>query len=77
MHAVHLLAFALVPHFGQLLKVLADFSISLDMNVLFDNANTIVTALWPVIGIGAGFTLGLGIMAMVLSVISKAIKSAF
>ena len=49
-------------------------SISLDMNVLFSNATTIVNALWPILGLSAGFTLGFGILAMLLGAISKAVK---
>lgn len=49
-------------------------SISLDMTVLFTNASTIINALWPIIGISAGFTLGFGILAMLLTAISGAVK---
>lgn len=50
-------------------------SISLDMGVLFDNATTIVNALWPIIGISAGFTLGFGILALLLAAIARAVKA--
>ncbi len=49
-------------------------SLSLDMTVLFSNASTIINALWPIVGISAGFTLGFGILAMLLGAISKAVK---
>ncbi len=49
-------------------------SLSLDMTVLFGNASAIVNALWPIVGISAGFTLGFGILAMLLGAISKAVK---
>lgn len=49
-------------------------SLSLDMGVLFANASTIVNALWPIVGISAGFTLGFGILAMLLGAIGKAVK---
>lgn len=49
-------------------------TLSLDMSVLFDNAFMIAESLWPVLGLSAGFTLGFGILAMLLSAISKAVK---
>lgn len=49
-------------------------SISLDMSVLFNNAETIVNALWPILGLAAGFSLGFGILAMLLAAITKAVK---
>jgi len=50
-------------------------SLSLDMSALFDNATTIVNALWPIAGISAGFALGFGILAMILSAITKAVRA--
>lgn len=49
-------------------------SLSLDMTVLFDNATTIINALWPIVGISAGFTLGFGILGMLLKAISGAVS---
>jgi len=48
-------------------------TLSLDMQTLFDNASTIVNALWPIVGISAGFALGFGILTMVASAIQKAV----
>ncbi len=48
-------------------------TLSLDMTTLFDNASAIVNALWPIVGISAGFALGFGILAMVASEIQKAV----
>ena len=50
-------------------------SLSLDMGVLFDNASTIVNALWPILGITAGFTLGFGVLGLVLGAIVKAVRA--
>jgi hypothetical protein len=49
-------------------------SLSLDMSTLFSNASTIVNALWPIVGISAGFSLGFGILAMVVGAIGKAVR---
>ena len=48
-------------------------TLSLDMSTLFTNASTIVNALWPIVGISAGFALGFGILSMVVSAIGKAV----
>jgi hypothetical protein len=48
-------------------------TLSLDMSTLFTNASTIVNALWPIVGISAGFALGFGILSMVASAIQKAV----
>ncbi len=50
-------------------------SLSLDMGALFDNASLIVNALWPIVGISAGFTLGFGILSLLLAAIVKAVRS--
>lgn len=49
-------------------------TLSLDMATLFDNASTIVNALWPIVGISAGFALGFGILAMVGKAIAGAVR---
>lgn len=49
-------------------------SLSLDMTVLFSNATTIVQSLWPILGISVGFTLGFGILAMILNAVKGAVK---
>lgn len=49
-------------------------TLSLDMAALFDNATTIVEALWPIIGIAAGFSLGFGILGMLAKAIAGAVK---
>lgn len=48
-------------------------TLSLNMTTLFTNASTIVNALWPIVGISAGFSLGFGILSMVVSSIGKAV----
>lgn len=50
------------------------FTISIDPAVLFTYASLIITALWPVMGISAGFTLGFGIMNMLISAIGSAVR---
>lgn len=50
-------------------------SLSLDMGVLFTNAGLIVESLWPILGLSAGFTLGFGILAMLLAAIGRAVKA--
>lgn len=49
-------------------------TLSLDMSTLFSNASTIVNALWPIVGISAGFALGFGILTMVGKAIAGAVK---
>ena len=49
-------------------------SLSLDMSVLFKNATMIVNNLWSIVDISAGFSLGFGILNMLLSAISGAVK---
>ena len=49
-------------------------SISIDTTVLFTYAGLIINALWPIIGISAGFTLGFGILNMLLRAIASAVK---
>jgi hypothetical protein len=49
-------------------------TLSLDMSTLFTNASTIVNALWPIVGISAGFSLGFGILLMVSKAIQGAVK---
>jgi hypothetical protein len=44
------------------------------MSTLFTNASTIVNALWPIVGISAGFALGFGILTMVSKAIAGAVK---
>lgn len=48
-------------------------TLSLDMTTLFTNASTIVNALWPIVGISAGFALGFGILNMVAGAIARAV----
>jgi hypothetical protein len=48
--------------------------LSIDTAVLFAYATTIINALWPIVGISAGFTLGFGILNMLLAAISRAVK---
>lgn len=48
-------------------------TLSLDMTALFDNASTIVNALWPIAAIGVGFSLGFGILKMISGAISGAV----
>jgi hypothetical protein len=50
-------------------------SLSLDMATLFTNAQLIVNSLWPVAAIGIGFTLGVGILSLVVRVIGGALHS--
>ncbi len=50
-------------------------SLSLDMSQLFTNASLIVNSLWPIVGISAGFTLGFGILGLVLGAIVKAVRA--
>ena len=52
-------------------------AISLDMTMLFTYAGMIVNALWPIVGISAGFTLGFGILSMLLAAISHAVTHRF
>jgi len=49
-------------------------TLSLDMSALFDNASLIVNALWPIAAIGVGFGLGFGILKMIQSAISGAVR---
>lgn len=49
-------------------------TLSLNMSTLFTNASTIVNALWPIVGISAGFALGFGILQMVGKAIQGAVK---
>lgn len=48
-------------------------SLSLDMTAMFDNAEVIVNALWPIIALGVGFTLGFAILKMIQTSIKSAI----
>jgi hypothetical protein len=47
-------------------------SLSLDMTTMFANATLIVNALWPIVALGVGFTLGFAILRM----IQQSIKGA-
>jgi len=47
-------------------------SLSLDMTTMFSNATLIVNALWPIVALGVGFTLGFAILRM----IQQSIKGA-
>jgi hypothetical protein len=47
-------------------------SLSLDMTTMFSNATLIVNALWPIVALGVGFTLGFAILKM----IQQSIKGA-
>lgn len=49
-------------------------SLSLDMDTLFANASVIVNALWPIVGISAGFALGFGILSMIGKAIGQAAR---
>lgn len=49
-------------------------TLSMDMTTLFSNASSIVNALWPIVGISAGFALGFGILQMVGKAIAGAVK---
>jgi hypothetical protein len=48
-------------------------SLSLDMTQMFSNATLIVNALWPIVALGVGFTLGFGILKMIQSSIKSAL----
>lgn len=48
-------------------------SLSLDMTTMFTNASLIVNALWPIVALGVGFSLGFAILKM----IQQSIKNAF
>lgn len=49
-------------------------SISIDTTVLFTYAGMIINALWPLVGISAGFSLGFGILNMILNAIKGAVR---
>jgi hypothetical protein len=49
-------------------------TLSLDMSALFDNASTIVNALWPIAAIAVGFSLGFGILGMITKAIAGAVR---
>lgn len=49
-------------------------SLSIDMNVMFGYASQIFNALWPVAGIGAGLTLGVGIVGLVVKIVGSAVR---
>jgi hypothetical protein len=49
--------------------------LSLDMSVLFGNASTIVNSLWSIVGVSAGFSLGFGILNMLLTAIAGAVHT--
>ncbi len=49
-------------------------TLSLDLQALFDNASAIVNALWPIVGISAGFALGFGILALISKHIAAAVR---
>lgn len=48
-------------------------SLSLDMTTMFSNASLIVNALWPIVALGVGFSLGFAILKMIQSSIKGAI----
>lgn len=53
----------------------ADVSpLSLDMTNLFNNAWSIIQALWPIMSLSAGFTLAFGILGMLVSALARAVK---
>lgn len=41
------------------------------MSTIFDNAETIVNALWPVVAISVGFALGFAILTMIRKAIGS------
>lgn len=55
-------------------KEVISMSLSLDMTTLFNNASVIVNALWPIVGISAGFALGFGILSMIGKAIGQAAR---
>lgn len=49
-------------------------SLSIDLNQMFSYASQIFNALWPVAGIGAGLSLGVGIVNLVVRIVSNAVR---
>ncbi len=48
-------------------------SISVDTNLIFSYANSVVTMMMPIIGISAGFGLGFGLVNKISAMFSHAI----